>query len=114
MNFRAVLAMLVCKALRLVSRILHRGGTAMPGRIALKIYPELLSLLAMDVRTVAVTGTNCKTTSSRMIEQAFTQGRSEQALYRAGIDGLGLARGNEARGAEAVDLRPYAVKTTPF
>ena len=35
MNFRAVLAMLVCKALRLVSRILHRGGTAMPGRIAL-------------------------------------------------------------------------------
>ena len=52
MNFRAVLAMLVCKALRLVSRILHRGGTAMPGRIALKIYPELLSLLAKDVRTV--------------------------------------------------------------
>ena len=27
MNFRAVLAMLVCKALRLISRILHRGGT---------------------------------------------------------------------------------------
>ena len=73
MNFRAVLAMLVCKALRLVSRILHRGGTAMPGRIALKIYPELLSLLAKDVRTVAVTGTNGKTTSSRMIEQAFLE-----------------------------------------
>ena len=75
MNFRAVLAMLVCKALRLVSRILHRGGTAMPGRIALKIYPELLSLLAKDVRTVAVTGTNGKTTSSRMIEQAFRAGQ---------------------------------------
>ena len=90
MNFRAVLAMLVCKALRLVSRILHRGGTAMPGRIALKIYPELLSLLAKDVRTVAVTGTNGKTTSSRMIEQAFLeQGKS----YFANRSGANLISG---------------------
>lgn len=90
MNFRAVLAMLVCKALRLVSRILHRGGTAMPGRIALKIYPELLSLLAKDVKTVAVTGTNGKTTSSRMIEQAFLeQGKS----YFANRSGANLISG---------------------
>ena len=90
MNFRAVLAMLVCKALRLVSRILHRGGTAMPGRIALKIYPDLLSLLAKDVKTVAVTGTNGKTTSSRMIEQAFLeQGKS----YFANRSGANLISG---------------------
>lgn len=90
MNFRAVLAMLVCKALRLISRILHRGGTAMPGRIALKIYPELLSLLAKDVKTVTVTGTNGKTTSSRMIEQAFLeQGKS----YFANRSGANLISG---------------------
>ena len=90
MYFRAVLAMLVCKALRLVSRILHRGGTAMPGRVALKIYPGLLALLAKDVKTVAVTGTNGKTTSSRMIEQAFLeQGRS----YFANRSGANLISG---------------------
>ena len=71
MNFRAILAILLCKALRLVSRILHRGGTAMPGRFALKVCPELLKLLAKDVQSVAITGTNGKTTSSRMIEEAF-------------------------------------------
>ncbi len=71
MTVRAYLAIILCKALRLVSRLLHRGGTAMPGRWALKVCPELLSLLAKDVKTVVVTGTNGKTTSARIIEQAF-------------------------------------------
>ena len=46
MTVRAFLAILLCKALRLFSRLVHRGGTAMPGRWALKVCPELLSLLA--------------------------------------------------------------------
>ncbi len=36
MTFRAFLAIVLCKLLRLVSRLLHRGGTAMPGRWALR------------------------------------------------------------------------------
>ena len=71
MGFRAFLAILLCKLLRFVSRVLHRGGTAMPGRWALRVCPGLLGVLAKDVKTVAVTGTNGKTTSARMIEQAF-------------------------------------------
>ena len=77
MSFRAFLAILLCKLLRRVSRMLHRGGTAMPGRWALKLCPGLLAILARDVQVVAVTGTNGKTTSARMLEQAFAeQGRS--------------------------------------
>lgn len=85
MNFRAVLAMLVCKALRscLAHPAPRRHGDA--GRIALKIYPELLSLLAKDVRTVAVTGTNGKTTSSRMIEQAFLEQGKSYFANRSGL-----------------------------
>lgn len=71
MSLRAFFAILLCKALRGISRLLHRGGTAMPGRYALKLCPDLLSILAKDVQVVAVTGTNGKTTSSRIIEQAF-------------------------------------------
>ena len=43
----------------------------MPGRWALKICPELLGCLAKDVRSVAITGTNGKTSSARMMEEAF-------------------------------------------
>ena len=90
MNLRAILAILLCKALRLVSRLLHRGGTAMPGRWALKLCPNLLELLAKDVKSVAITGTNGKTTSSRMIEQAF----SEKGLnYFANRSGANLISG---------------------
>ena len=90
MTVRAILAILLCKALRLFSRLVHRGGTAMPGRWALKVCPELLSLLARDVKTVAITGTNGKTTSARMIEEAF----AEQGLsFFANRSGANLISG---------------------
>ena len=34
MKIRAFFAILLCKLLRFASRVLHRGGTAMPGRAA--------------------------------------------------------------------------------
>ena len=90
MTFRAFLAIVLCKLLRLVSRLLHRGGTAMPGRWALRVCPGLLGILAKDVKTVAITGTNGKTTSARMIEQAFAdQGKS----YFANRSGANLLSG---------------------
>ena len=90
MTFRAFLAIVLCKLLRFVSRLLHRGGTAMPGRWALRVCPGLLGILAKDVKTVAITGTNGKTTSARMIEQAFAdQGKS----YFANRSGANLLSG---------------------
>ena len=90
MKLKAIFAIILCKLLRLLSRLLHRGGTAMPGRWALKLCPNLLELLAKDVKSVAITGTNGKTTSSRMIEQAF----SEKGLnYFANRSGANLISG---------------------
>ena len=90
MSLRAFLAICLCKLLRLFSRLLHRGGTAMPGRWALKVCPELLTILARGVKTVAVTGTNGKTTSARMIEEAF----QEQGMsYFANRSGANLVSG---------------------
>ena len=86
MNLRAILAILLCKALRLVSRLLHRGGTATPGRWALKLCPNLLALLAKDVKSVAITGTNGKTTSARMIEQAFSESGLNYFANRSGAN----------------------------
>ena len=90
MNLKATIAIIICKLLRSFSRLVHRGGTAMPGRIALKFCPELLSIVSKGVKTVAITGTNGKTTSSRMVEQAFLeQGKS----YFANRSGANLISG---------------------
>ena len=90
MTIRAFFAILLCKALQLFARILRRGGTAMPGRIALKLCPNLLAILARNVKTVAITGTNGKTTSARMIEEAF---RLEGKSYLANRSGANLLSG---------------------
>ncbi|MFQ9127497.1 MAG: Mur ligase family protein [Butyricicoccaceae bacterium] len=48
-----------------------RGGTNLPGKLALKIDKNILGELSRGVKVTVVTGTNGKTTTSRMIEQAF-------------------------------------------
>ena len=91
MKIRAFFAILLCKLLRFASRVLHRGGTAMPGRFALKLCPDLLDLLACQVKTVTITGTNGKTTSARMIEEAFAEQGLSYLTNRSGanlIDGI--------------------------
>ena len=91
MTIRVFFEILLCKLLRFASRLLHRGGTAMPGRFALKVCPGLLGLLARQVKTVAITGTNGKTTSARMIEEAFAEQGLAYLSNRSGanmLDGI--------------------------
>lgn len=63
------MAIAACKAARALIRRLGGGATDFPGRVALKICPDILGHLAKNVTTVIVTGTNGKTTTSRMIEE---------------------------------------------
>lgn len=90
MKIKVFFAIVLCKVLRAMSRLLHRGGTAMPGRYALKVCPQLLSVLAKDVKVVAITGTNGKTTSARMVEEAFAD---EHMSYFANRSGANLISG---------------------
>ena len=85
-TLRAIMAIALCKFLRALSRLLHRGGTAMPGYWAIKLCPTLLSTLSVEVRTVAVTGTNGKTTCSRMIEEAFRNAGYDYFANRSGAN----------------------------
>ena len=71
MKLQTRLAVLVCKASGALLRRMGRGGTNLPGRLALKIDKNILGELSRGVRVTVVTGTNGKTTTSRMIEQAF-------------------------------------------
>lgn len=73
MKIRIILSILICRAARFAIRLLGRGGTNLPGRLALRVCPGLLGILAKDVACVVITGTNGKTTSSRMLEQCFVE-----------------------------------------
>lgn len=66
-KFRLGLAIIVTKLTVFGLRLLGRGGTSLPGKIALKICPDIFFKLSDKFRIIIVTGTNGKTTTSRII-----------------------------------------------
>jgi UDP-N-acetylmuramyl tripeptide synthase len=69
---RARLATTIGGAAGRMSRLAGRGdGSVIGGVIGLRVEPHLLSLLAEDRRVVLVTGTNGKTTTTRLVAAAL-------------------------------------------
>ena len=69
--------MLAGKAAAGASRMLGRGGgSALPGLVALRVQPRLVNLLSTQIAggTTVVSGTNGKTTTSRMLDAILTRG----------------------------------------
>ncbi|KKS65350.1 hypothetical protein A3A14_02720 [Candidatus Daviesbacteria bacterium RIFCSPLOWO2_01_FULL_43_38] len=64
-----LLAIILGKVIIYLTKILKiGGGSAAPGYYALKFYPNLVAELTKDIpKTVVITGTNGKTTTSRML-----------------------------------------------
>lgn len=48
-----------------------KGGTSFPGKLAMKIDPNVLNSLAKGYETVIVTGTNGKTMTTALIVEAL-------------------------------------------
>ena len=86
MNLRSSLACTSSDIARWGLRsVLKRQGGVLPGRIAMKIDPELLSDLASLVdRSVVITGTNGKTTTSNLIADAVAASGATVVCNRAG------------------------------
>src|SRR3954465_2815988 len=67
---RLLAAVLAARAAQLASRTLKRGGgTTFPGLVARRVDPEVLEKLSRRLArgSVAITGTNGKTTTTRMV-----------------------------------------------
>lgn len=69
-------------------RILHRGATTLPGRIALAIDPEIVSSLAQKPRqgSIVVCGTNGKTTTNNVLAKAIEAQGNEVLCNWAGAN----------------------------
>jgi UDP-N-acetylmuramyl tripeptide synthase len=69
---RARIAATVGGAAATVSRLAGRDGSVIGGIVGLRLQPDLLSLLAQGRQIVLVTGTNGKTTTTRLITAALS------------------------------------------
>lgn len=73
MKFRSLLALTVGRLIRGILRLLKRGGTSLPGKLALYIDDGLLEVLSKDWTTVIITGTNGKTLTTALTTQLLKQ-----------------------------------------
>ncbi len=76
----------VCRITRFMLRLLGRGGTNLPGTIALKLCPSIIGKLSHGVTVVLVTGTNGKTTITRMIEQCLIESGKDYFTNKSGAN----------------------------
>ncbi len=103
MNPRLTLALAAGRAARFVSRRAGRGGTVLPGHIIRWIEPSVLERIsaALPLGTVLVSGTNGKTTTTRMLASIATAGGLRPIHNRAGAN---LVSGIVTATAEHADL----------
>ena len=86
MVLKTILAAGACKIARRVLHLTGRGGTTVPGRIAMAIDRDVLTASARGMHIVLVTGTNGKTTTSRMIEKGLSLAGEACLLNRSGAN----------------------------
>ena len=70
MSIRTNMAIAACKATHRTMRMLGRTARAMPGMVALKIDGNIIEELARGHKTIVITGTNGKTTTTHIVQQA--------------------------------------------
>lgn len=70
MSIRTSAAIATCKLVHRGMRLLGRTARALPGMIALKVDPHIISELSAGHKTIVITGTNGKTTTTHIVQQA--------------------------------------------
>ena len=78
MGIRTSAAIAVCKGTYKVMRAMGRTARALPGKLAMVVDPNIIHKLSDGHKTIVITGTNGKTTTTHMVQQAIinTYGRA--------------------------------------
>jgi len=67
---KVFLAVIICKILYFIGKKLGRGSS-LPGKIVLRLFPDVLLRLKLPETIIAVTGSNGKTTTTELIVHAI-------------------------------------------
>ena len=78
---RVLLAIIVCKLLRFVGKLVGKGSS-LPGKYALKICPDILRRVELPRHIIAVTGSNGKTSTVEMIA-SILRAAGKEVVYNA-------------------------------
>lgn len=105
---RLFIAILIGKLISLITKTLQiGGGSAAPGYYALKIDPDLVEKLAKKIpKNIIITGTNGKTTTSRMVAHFATQSGLKVIRNHTGS--------NLERGIASTLITNYQLQTTNY
>ena len=85
-TIQMVLGTCACKLTRNVLRLMGRGGTALPGKVAMKLAPNILTRASEGMEVIVVTGTNGKTTTARMLSEAYTAAGMDCITNKSGAN----------------------------
>ena len=80
---RVIFTILVCKLLRFAGKLLGKGSS-LPGQVALKLCPDILSRIKLPGYIIAVTGSNGKTSTVEMIAHILTGNGKKVAWNKEG------------------------------
>ena len=80
---RMFFTILVCKLAYFFGHLIGRGSS-LPGEIALKMYPDILSKIKLPSYVIAVTGSNGKTSTAEMITHILTSQGKKVVTNREG------------------------------
>lgn len=68
-KLRTFFSIIVSKSSLFILKTFFKSGTSLPGKLALKLDPNILKYLSKNYNVIIVTGTNGKTTTSAMINE---------------------------------------------
>ncbi len=72
-NVRLSFSIVTAKIIMKLCRVFHFGGTSFPGKIARRIYPNIIQEISRDIKIIMITGTNGKTTTTKIINQILVE-----------------------------------------
>lgn len=81
-----MLSIIIAKFVFRILRLLGKGATSLPGKIALKIKPNILNRLSRNVKIICVTGTNGKTTTCALLEHYFKENNLSYFVNKSGAN----------------------------
>lgn len=79
-------SIIIAKLVAFILRMLGKGATTLPGRVALSLKYNILNRLSKGVHIICITGTNGKTTSCALIEQGIKASGKSYFINKSGAN----------------------------
>lgn len=76
---KIIISIIICKFVYFAGKLVNKGSS-LPGKIVLKLFPNILSRLEMPKTVIAVSGSNGKTSTVEMIAHAL-RGHGVNVIY---------------------------------